>query len=380
MLFLSLLLACPGPEDSASEAPPCDASGGHICTWAGTGDAGYYGEGEDRRSIWMYFPIDVEFSPYGNPVINDWNNHKIRMVNPDDTVTTIMGTAFIGDGPADQSDQEPPGALGTTVNLNHPTDCVYRPDGILVSASWHTHKMRTWDPATGYVLVFAGAGSGFSGDGGPAEDALLNQPKAVDYDESDGALYIVDMRNERIRTIDADGVINTIGGDGTQGYAGDGSTVDTAIFNFPTGTNPTPGGAVALDGEGGLYIADTLNNRIRRVDLATGDIERVAGDGTAGFAGDGGAALDAQLNQPADIEVSGGFLYVADTNNHRVRRIDLATGIIETVAGNGEPAYAGDDGPALDASLYLPYGIELDDAGNLYIADTFNHVIREVSP
>ncbi len=387
--LLTLLGCPPAPEDtdSATSVPECDPSGGHICTYAGTGDAGFNGDTTadgapmDRRDAWFYWPMDIEFSPYGRPVIQDWNNHKIRMINDDQSITTIMGTMFVGDGPPDQSDQTEPGAPGTTVNLNHPTDCLYMPDGILLCASWHTHKIRTWDPATGYVLVWAGAGSGYAGDATDgAEATLMNQPKAIEYDESDGTVYIVDMRNERIRYFDTNKYVNTLGGDGTQAYTGDGGPVSDATFNFPTGTNPVPGGALALDGMGGLYVADTLNHAIRKIDLAAGTIATVAGTGVAGFSGDGGAATSAQLNNPADIEYVDGMLWIADTLNNRVRVLDTATGTIETVAGNGDTAYSGDDGPALDASLNQPYGIDLDADGTLYIADTFNHVIREVAP
>lgn len=371
-----LLLACaPEPEDSA--ASDCDPSEGGICIWAGTGDGGFYGDGLDRREAWFYWPVDIELSPWGPPVIHDWNNHKLRIVDDEDHVQTVMGTAFVGDGPDDASDNVEPGAPGTTVNLNHPTDAVYRSDGLLLCASWHTHKMRSWDPDTGLVYVWAGAGAGFSGDGGPAKEALLNQPKALVWDEAEDAIYIADMRNERIRKVDAAGDIATVAGDGSQGYAGDGGPASAATINLPTGTNPTPGGALALDGAGGLYLADTLNHVIRRIDLESGLIDTVVGTGVAGFSGDGGPARDAQLDGPVDLEIEDGVMVIADSGNHRIREVDLASMQIRTVAGDGSPDDAGEGGPATDASLNSPWGVELD-GDLLYVADTFNHKIKVV--
>ncbi|MBM4391432.1 MAG: PQQ-binding-like beta-propeller repeat protein [Deltaproteobacteria bacterium] len=374
------LFGCPlGVEDTAA-ADPCDESAaGNICTYAGGDQAGYNGEGLDRRESWLYWPIDIEFSPYGLPLVHDWNNHRLRVVGSDDTVTTVMGTDFVGDGPPDLSDRQPPGAPGTTVNLNHPTDGVYLPDGTFIDASWHTHKLRAWNPATGLAYVHCGDGVGYAGDDEPtAADALFNQPKSVVYDESDGTLYILDMRNERVRALDADFAIRTVGGNGVKGAGGDGGLATEASFGFPNDTNPRPGGALALDGRL-LYVADPENHRVRAIDLDTGIITTVAGTGVAGFSGDGGSAATAQLNYPMDIEVEDGFLWIADTDNGRVRAVDLATLEIDTVAGDGEVGSDGDGGPATGAQLYSPMGVELDLDGNLYIADSGNHRIRRVA-
>ncbi len=380
LLFPLLLLACPGEEDTSTVEEVCDESlSGSICTWAGTPQGGFNGDGLDRRESWLYFPIDVEFSPYGPPTLLDWNNHRIRILEEDQTLTTVMGTIFVGDGPPDLSDRTAPGAPGTTVNLNHPTDVIYLPDGTMLHTSWHTHKMREMDLATGLVVVTAGSGSGFSGDGFDASLATFNQPKGAVYDESDGTTYIVDMRNERIRAIDTDNIISTFAGTGNKGYAGDGGDALLADFNFPKSSNPKPGGAIAIDGRI-LYIADTENHRIRTIDLDTLLVQTVVGTGVAGYSGDGGAATAAQINYPMDIEVEGGVLYIADTDNSRVRAVDLATGVIRTAAGNGEVGAAGDGGPATEAELFGPMGVELDETGALYIADSYNHVIRRVAP
>lgn len=377
------LLGCPPGEfptdsgDLAGEA--CDESViGNVCSYVGTPQAGMNGDGLDRRESWLYFPIDIEFSEFGPPILHDWNNHRLRIIEDDDTLRTIMGTSFVGDGPADLSDRAAPGALGTTINLNHPTDGVYLPDGSYIDASWHTHKLRKYDPSTGLVYVLSGDAPGYAGDDGLAP-AAYNQPKGIVYDESREAAYILDMRNARIRRLElVDGTVSTIAGNGAKGFAGDDGPALDAMFAFPSGANPRPGGGLALDGDL-LYVADTENNRIRCVDLASGKVSTVVGTGEAGFSGDGGPAVAAQLSFPMDLEVEGGTLWIADTDNQRVRAVDLATGLIRTVAGNGEIGDWGDDGPALDAALFTPMGVEIDLEGNLYIADSFNHRIRRVA-
>jgi len=143
--------------------------------------------------------------------------------------------------------------------------------------------------------------------------------------------------------------------------------------------NPEPGGGLAIDSQDRLYIVDTENQRIRRVDFAADVIETVAGNGTPGFSGDGGPATEASLAWPRDAAIGpDGRLYIADTDNHRVRAVDLASGIISTIAGNGVAGFGGDGGAPLDASLWRPWGITFDGGGNLYIADTFNNRIRMV--
>lgn len=377
-LFLLVLAGC--PEEVEPEPESCDESEvGTICTFAGTSQAGYNGEGLDRRESWLYWPLDIEFSPFGLPLVHDWNNHRLRVLDDDSTFRTVMGTSFVGDGPSDLSDREAPGALGTTVNLNHPTDGVYLPNGTYIDASWHTHKIRAYDPDTGLVYVHCGDTPGYSGDGEQSADgALFNQPKSVVYDEESDTLFILDMRNERVRALSGDYTIRTVAGNGTKGFSGDGGSALEASFAFPNDTNPRPGGALALH-EGVLYVADPENHVVRAVNLDSGVIDTVAGTGTAGFSGDGGPAAEAMLDYPMDIEVEEGMLWIADTDNQRVRAVDLATGTITTVVGNGEIGSEGDGGPATEAQLYTPMGIELDLDGNLYVADSANHRIRRVS-
>ena len=380
-LILALLLtACSKSTGPASDPQTrCPDAPGTICTWAGTGEAGFNGDGLPLLSSNLYWPVDITFVPSGaTPYLLDWNNHRVRRVTPEGTLVTVIGTDFVGDGPYDESDQVPPGAPGTEVHLNHPTHLLPLADGTLLLTAWHNHKLRLYDPQTGLVQVICGAGPGFAGDGGPARDALLSQPPQTVLGP-DGGLYILDQRNQRVRKIDRDGIITTVVGTGEAGFGGDGGSPLHAQLQFPAGANPPPAGSLAFDPQGRLYIADTLNHRIRRVDFDRDRIETVAGTGAADFFGDGGPARSAAFNNPRDLALGlDGRLYIADEFNHRIRVLDLATGIVETVVGSGEEGFAGDSGPAGSAALNRPAGLDFDPQGRLYIADTYNHRIRRV--
>ena len=216
----------------------------------------------------------------------------------------------------------------------------------------------------------AGTGTAtFGGDGGPAVDAQVSDPYGVALDGA-GNLYIADTGSHRIRKVNSAGVISTVAGNGTRGSGGDGGPAVDAQLQLPLG--------VAADGAGNLYIADFHNHRIRKVDAA-GDISTVAGTGAAGYGGDGGQAVNAQLNYPTDVALDGaGNLYIADGSNNRVRKVNSA-GVISTVAGNGAAGYGGDGGQATAAQLDSPHGVAADGAGNLYVADLNNQRIRKVN-
>jgi hypothetical protein len=320
--------------------------------------------------------------------IVDWNNHRLRQVMPDQTLRTVMGADFVGDGPADLSDLTATGAMGVTVELNHPTDVQEFPNGDLMCMAWHNHKIRVLDPDTGLVRVLGGRGPGFVGDNGPVKDVRFNQPPHGVLDPN-GNLLMIDQRSQRIRLITdfanqrEEAIITTIAGTGVPGFNGDGPALMTQ-FSFPTGTNPEPSGGIALGADGTVYFADTWNHRLRKItftggDYTTGMVETIAGTGVAGDSGDGGPALLAQINNPLDLEIGpDGFLYFADTNNNRVRRLNLASGTIEAVAGTGVRGYSGDGGSALTATFDRPFGIAFDPYGNLYISDTFNSRVRKV--
>jgi sugar lactone lactonase YvrE len=364
---------------------------GTACVWAGIGERGFNIENPTahRLDSKLYFPEDLTFGPDGRAYIVDWNNHRIRRVEADDSLVTVVGTDYEGDGPPEMEDRlplcNPPGALGTTVALNHMTDAEFGPDGKLYIAAWHNNKIRVYDPATDIVTSMAGNGYGYAGDGGLACQALFNQPKAVAI-APDGTVYTIDQRNVRIRALQpgATGTIDTMAGTGALGNLGDGGLAVDAQFGFELGTTPRPSGSLVLDGRL-LYVADSLNNRIRRINLDTGIVDCIAGGSAqAGYSGDGGPALQATFNFPMDIELGpDGRLYVADRYNYAVRAIDLVTGIVETVAGGAKCDTAAescaDRAPARQIKLNEPYGIAFDAAGNLYIADTHNSRILRVA-
>jgi sugar lactone lactonase YvrE len=394
-----------GPPPTPKPVPtpqiiPCTDELGSICTYAGNGNTGFDGDGKDRLQTTLYWPFDIEFMSTGRRVILDWNNHKVREILPDDTFKTLVGTDFVGDGPADLSDLTPEGADGLTVDLNHPTDLQEFPNHDILIMAWHNHKIRQIDAVTGRVRVIMGAGPGgfpTPGDGVPAKDARVNQPPHGVLDP-DGNLFFIDQRNQRIRVVlnfateRTEAIVQTVvngttatneGGPTTKGFNGDGIALETWV-NFPTGGNPEPSGGLALDAAGRLYFSDTNNHRIRRVEFSGGGFDfgivtTIAGTGEAGYGGDGGQATAAKINYPEDMEIGpDGNLYFADTNNNRVRRINLTTGVIDTVAGTGDKGYEGDGGPALAAKLNRPFGVAFDDKGDLYVSDTFNSRIRKV--
>ena len=379
-----------GPEWVEPEVTivPCTNEVGSICTYAGTGHSLFDREGKDRQRTHLYWPMDIEFTPSGRVYVVDWNNHRIRQILPDQTFRTVVGTDFPGDGPPDFSDLGPIGAPGTTVDLNHPTDLQEFPTGELIMCNWHNFKIRQFDPVTTLVRVLLGREIGFEGDGGPARDARVNQAAHAVLDAA-GNFIFIDQRNERIRVAHnfaaqrENAIVNTIAGTGEKGYNGDGPAL-TTLLNFDNSFNPETTGGITIDASGVVYFADTLSHRIRTLrfngpSFTDGVVTTIAGTGTPGDAGDGGPAMAAQIHLPGDLELGpDGKLYFADTNNNRVRRIDLTTGTIEAVAGTGAEGYSGDGGPALEATFNRPFGIAFDLYGNLYISDTFNNRIRKV--
>jgi streptogramin lyase len=265
------------------------------------------------------------------------------------------------------------GGPAAKAKLDQPFDVAFDRAGHLYFSDTFNHRIRKVDAKTGVITTVAGSGKkGFAGDGGKATDASLNEPYGVELD-ADGNLYIVDRLNFIVRRVDGkSGVITTVAGTGGKaGYAGDGGPADRAGLKEPNG--------ICLDGKGKLYIADVADHRVRVVDLKTGMITTVCGTGKGASTGDGGPFKDAAVLGPRAVAVGpDGSLYVVERNGNAVRRIDFARGTIERFAGTGRRGYSGDGGPALAATFDGPKEIDIDKDGNVYVADTENEAIRRI--
>jgi sugar lactone lactonase YvrE len=332
---------------------------GLISTLAGNGKSGYGGDGGPATSAQLYWPTVVALDTAGNAYIADKANNRIRKVTPDGMISTVAGNGnpgFGGDG-----------GLATTAKLFWPVGVAIDTDGSLFIADQSNYRVRKVTP-NGVIRTIAGNGTkGFSGDGGPATSALLNSPSGIALDIA-GNLYIADTGNYRVRKVTPDHIVSTVAGNGNYGFSGDGGLAISAKLYGPSG--------VAVDPAGNLYIADS--NLVRKV-TPDGMISTVVGGG-AQSPSDGVLATSVRLNRLGGITVDlAGNLFVADTGFHRVHRVTPG-GIISTLAGTGTNGFSGDGGLATSAKLYNPSGIAMDPAGNLFIADYYNHRIRKVTP
>ncbi|HUI55721.1 MAG TPA: hypothetical protein VLY04_12165 [Bryobacteraceae bacterium] len=339
-------------ENGDSKIRKVDTSG-NINTIVGTGTAGFGGDNGPAISGQLNFPTGIALDSGGALYIADSLNRRIRKVSSNN-INTIAGNgvlSYSGDGG--------PAIAG---QLNTPLGVAADSSGNLYIADTGNNVIRKV-AANGTITTFAGNGTaGFGGDGGAAASAQLNGPQAVAVD-SNGNVYVSDTQNARVRKISG-GVINTVAGNGTPGFGGDGASATAAELNVPSG--------LALDASGNLYIADFSNNRVRRVSPG-GTITTVAGNGSIGYSGDSGSAASAQLTTPSGVAVdSSGNLYIADTGNNAVRVV--TGGIIHTVAGNGLAGFSGDGGPAISAQVGNPVGVAIDSAGSLYVSDGSSRV------
>ena len=347
-------------DNATARIRKVDASG-IISTVAGNGsqNSTYAGNGCTALNARLNYPVAVTSDPVGNLFITDRSNLRVRLVGTNNIITTVAGNGlegFTGDG-----------GPATEAKLHEPGGVAANAAGHLLIADLGNYCIRKVTP-DGIITTVAGRGSDTPYDGIVATNAQLDSPSSVTLDAA-GSLIFSDYNT--IRKLSTNGLLTRLAGTGYSGYAGDGGAATLAMLSSPSG--------VAVDLAGNVFIADTGNQRIRRVDT-NGVIATVAGRGTYGYSGDGGAATNAQFYNPGGLAVNAeGDLFIADSLNHRIRKVD-AQGIITTVAGNGTNGYVGDGGSAIQAKISMPAGIALDDAGNLFIADYGNHRIRKVSP
>lgn len=339
-----------------------EAYGQIINTIAGTGSGGFSGDSGPATAAQFRNPSSAKFDTSGNLYVADYNNHRIRKISPSGIVSTIAGTgvaSYSGDG-----------GPATAAALNSPVALALDIAGNLYFSDRGNNRIRKVS-TTGVITTIAGTGAAtYTGDGGAATAATINYPGGLNTDAA-GNIYLADENNSVIRKIDvSSGIITTIAGTGATTYSGDGGAATAAELNKPKDVY------VAASGE--IYIADYNNNRVRKISTS-GIITTVAGTGTAGFSGDGGSALGAQISHPLSVWVdAAGDILFSDSWNNRVRKINYA-GTITTFAGDGLFGYSGDGGPATAAALRNPT-ITADGVGNVYLAEDGSHRIRKITP
>jgi hypothetical protein len=340
---------------------PYQSNGQIISTFAGNGLSGYSGDGGAATVAQLDTPTCLAVDGANNIYINDQRNNCIRKVSPNGVITTVAGNGlfgFLGDnGPA------------TAARLGFNWGVAADKDGNLFIADQSNNRVRKVG-TDGIITTIAGTGvAGYSGDGGAATAAKIKTPIGIAVDVF-GNVFIGDADNFCVRKINTAGVITTYAGNGVYGYGGDGGAAISASISYIWG--------LATDGAGNLYICDGPNNRVRKVST-TGIMTTVAGAGGAGaFAGDGGPATAARLNQPLGVYVSpNGTLFISDCKNNRLRKVG-ADGIISTVAGTGIEGYNGDGIPATSARLHHPIGVVMDTNENVYVSDLRNVRVRKI--
>ncbi|MCX8072670.1 MAG: hypothetical protein N3C12_09485 [Candidatus Binatia bacterium] len=350
----------PSPTPSPGMTENCDTAG-VICTTMGTGKALFDGDGKPALETSLYFPWSVAFDAQGRPLVVDANNLRLRRLEADGTVTTVMGTG-IEAFPVD-------GTPAVETPLHHASEVQLDNEGRWLIAGNHVPAVFRVNQ-DGRVYRVAGQEEvGNDGDGQAALSAKLTTPFGVCPSQR-GGFYIADIDAHVIRYVDAAGVIHTVAGSGVAGYAGDGGPATQARLNGPA--------RVREDREGNLYFVEVRNHVVRRVDR-NGTISTVAGLGARGYSGDGGPALQARLDSPYDLLVlPDGGLLIVDTGNSAIRWIDQS-GTIRTVVGGRSVGFGGDGRDARSASLSRPVGAGLAPDGSLWIADTFNNRVRRVA-
>ncbi len=333
-----------------------------ISTVAGQGGAGYNADSILATNAQLNFAEGMAMDTAGNFYIADQYNNRIRKISTTGLITTIAGNGAFG--------ASGDGGMATAARVFAPNGLIYTPAGELIICDRFNNKIRKIS-TSGIITTIAGNGlPGFSGDGGAATAAKINNPSAICMDRA-GNIYISDFVNNRIRKIKPSGLIETVCGTSSSGFSGDGGAATAATLNQPCG--------IACDTSGNLYIADMLNNRIRKIDNTTGNISTVAGSSSSGFSGDGSASVLAALMNPTGVAFdSRNNMYIADRDNNRIRKVTATTSVITTVAGDTSVGYSFDGVAATTSSLYFPTRVYVDSRDNIYVTDERNGRIRKI--
>lgn len=343
------------------------ANAREVRTFAGTGVKGNSGDGGSAEKAQLNNVFGIVRGPDGALYICDCDNHTVRRVAPDGTITTYAGNGtrgYSGDG-----------GPATKASMNEPYEVRFDAAGDLYVVEMRGQVVRKIDSKTGIISTVAGTGqAGFSGDGGSATAAQLHAPHSIQFDRN-GDLYICDILNHRIRKVDMKtGIITTIAGTGEKKTAPDGSKFTGSPVYGPR--------ALDLDADGNFWLALREGNAIYKLDLKAGTMHHIAGvGGKSGFTGNGGPAREAKLGGPKGVSVApNGDIYFADTETHSIRYIDLKRGTVEVLAGNGKRGDGPDGKDPLACQLARPHGVFVDKDGAVYIGDSENHRVRVVLP
>ncbi|MCW3123222.1 MAG: repeat containing protein, partial [Flavipsychrobacter sp.] len=331
-----------------------------ISTIAGTGVSGFSGDGGPATAAQLNLPWGMALDKAQNLYVTDCSNNRVRMISTSGVITTIAGTGVSGYGGD--------GGPATTAQFQGVSGIAIDKYGNIFLSENTGHRIRKIDPA-GIITTYAGSVSGFGGDGGAATAAKISSPNEVAVDTF-GNVYIPDQSNNRVRKVTTSGIISTIAGTSSSGYSGDGGAATNAKMFLPNDIVVSPSGDV--------YVAENINNVIRMITPA-GIISTFAGTNILGFSGDGGPATAAKVHGLAGLCLNGaGEMLLCDQDNQRIRKID-ASGIINTIAGTGVSGFSGDGGMATSANIKRPNKVIEDKFGNIYIADMDNHRIRKIT-